>query len=39
MEPAIEAFKQKYGEYFEFHSIRLWENKISFGGQDGTRVD
>ena len=39
MEPAIEGFKAEYGEYFEYHSVRLWENKISFGGQDGTRVD
>lgn len=39
MQPAIDAFKQEYGEYFEFKSVRLWENKISFGGQDGTRVD
>ena len=39
MSPAIEAFKRQYTDYFEFHSIRLWENKISFAGQDGTRVD
>lgn len=39
MEPAIDAFKRVYEQYFEFHSVRLWENKISFAGQDGTRVD
>lgn len=39
MEPTIEAFKMVYSEYFEFKSVRLWENKISFGGQEGTRVD
>ena len=31
MDPAVEAFKKVYGEYFEFHSVRLWQNKISFG--------
>ena len=39
MDPAIESFKQVYGAYFEFKSVRMWENKISFGGQEGTRVD
>ena len=39
MDPAIEAFKKQYADYFEFDSIRLWENKITFGGQEGTRVD
>ena len=39
MEPAIEDFKRVYGQYFEYHSMRLWENKISFAGQEGTRVD
>lgn len=39
MEPAIEGFKTEYGEYFDFVSTRLWETKISFGEQDGTRVD
>ena len=39
MEPAIAAFKRSYGEYFEYHSVRLWENEISFGDQVGTRVD
>ena len=39
MQPAIEAFQREYEEYFEYHSVRLWENKISFGGQEGTRVD
>ena len=32
MQPAIEAFQREYEEYFEYHSVRLWENKISFGG-------
>ena len=39
MEPAIEGFIKQYGEYFEFVGLRLWENKISFGNQEGTRVD
>ena len=39
MDPAIEAFKKQYADYFEFDSIRLWENKITFGGTEGTRVD
>ena len=39
MQPAIEAFQREYEDYFEYHSVRLWENKISFGGQEGTRVD
>ena len=39
MDPVIQGFNKAYGEYFEYHSVKLWENKISFGGQDGTRVD
>jgi hypothetical protein len=39
MDSAVEAFKKQYGEYFEYHSVRLWDTKISFSDQEGTRVD
>ena len=39
MDPVIDGFKKQYGEYFDFVGVRLWENKISFGNQEGTRVD
>ena len=32
MEPAITSFKNAYGEFLEFDSVRLWTNKITFGG-------
>ena len=39
MEPAIASFKEAYGEFFEFDSVRLWTSVITFGGQEATRVD
>ena len=39
MDPAIKSFEEQYGEFFEFDSVRLWTSKITFGGEEGTRVD
>ena len=39
MQPAIEAFKRDYSEFFEYKGVRLWESEIAFGDQVGTRVD
>ena len=39
MDPAVESFKEQYSEFFEFDSVRLWTSKITYGGEEGTRVD
>ena len=31
--PAVEKFKEKYADYFEFDSVHLWESKIAYGSQ------